>query len=58
MGFTKRILPDPESLKKMRAEIGNDREFLKMVVGKSDCLLGSTESLEMIRYIEEEISRG
>jgi hypothetical protein len=39
----------------MRKEINNDREFLKFIVGKSDCLMGSTESLQMIRYIEEEI---
>lgn len=55
MGFSKRYLPDIDKLVEMRKEINNDREFLKFIVGKSDCLMGSTESLQMIRYIEEEI---
>ena len=55
MGFSKRYLPELDRLKEIRKEINDDREFLKYVVGKSDCLMGSTESLQMIRYIEEEI---
>jgi len=58
MGFTKRYLPDVEKLVEMRKEINDDREFIKKVVGKSDCLMGSTESLQMIRYIEDEIENG
>lgn len=55
MGFTKRYLPDLDKLVEMRKEINNDREFLKTVIGKSDCLMGSSESIELIRYIEEEL---
>ena len=55
MGFSKRYLPDFDKLVEMRKEINDDREFLKFIVGKSDCLMGSTESLQMIRCIEEEI---
>jgi hypothetical protein len=55
MGFSKRYLPELDRLMEIRNEINDDREFLKYVVGKSDCLMGSTESLQMIRYIEEEI---
>lgn len=55
MGFNKRYLPDLDKLVEMRNEIGNDREFLRTVLGKSDCLMGSSESLQMIRYIEEEL---
>jgi len=55
MGFSKRYLPELDRLMEIRKEINDDREFLKYVVGKSDCLMGSTESLQMIRYIEEEI---
>jgi hypothetical protein len=55
MGFSKRYLPDFDRLVEIREEINDDREFLKFIVGKSDCLMGSTESLQMIRYIEEEI---
>lgn len=58
MGFSKRYLPDIDKLAEMRKEFNDDREFLKFVVGKSDCLMGSTESLQMIRYIEEEIENG
>ena len=55
MGFSKRYLPELDRLMEIRKEINDDREFLKYIVGKSDCLMGSTESLQMIRYIEEEI---
>lgn len=56
MGFSKRYLPDYDKLVGIRQKINNDREFLKFTVGKSDCLMGSTESLNLIRSIEEEIA--
>ena len=55
MSFNKRILPDLDNLMKIREEIGNDRQFIKQIIGKSDCLMGSRESLNFIEEIEKSL---
>ena len=57
MSFNKRIVPDFEDLLKMREEIGNDFELVKTVVGKSDCLIGDTRSIDMIKKIQESLGK-
>jgi hypothetical protein len=57
MSFNKRILPPVEDLIKIMADSKDDKEFIDRVVGKSDCIMGSQESMEMIRYIQERISK-
>ncbi len=48
-------MPDLDNLMKIREEIGNDRQFLKQIIGKSDCLMGSRESLNFIEEIEKSL---
>ncbi len=55
MSFNKRIVPDFDSLVKIREEVGNDQEFIKRVVGNSDCLMGDSRSISLIREIEESL---
>lgn len=57
MSFNKRIVPDFDILLKMREEIGNDSELIKTVVGKSDCLLGDSRSIDMIKKIQESLEK-
>ena len=55
MSFNKRILPPVEDLVKIMADSKDDKDFIDRVVGKSDCIMGSQESMEMVRYIQERI---
>jgi hypothetical protein len=55
MSFNKRILPPVEDLVKIMADSKDDKEFIDRAVGKSDCIMGSQESMEMVRYIQERI---
>lgn len=55
MSFNKRILPDISYLRAKREEISDDRKFLKEIIGKSDCLLGSSESLSFVEEIEKSL---
>jgi hypothetical protein len=50
MGFNKRQLPELDELKKIHERFDTDIEFIKYVVGKSDALIGPSESH---RYLEE-----
>ena len=56
MSFNKRILPELEKLIELRESIGDDREFLRSVIGKSDCLVGSTDSMNYVKEIELKIN--
>ncbi len=55
MSFNKRILPPVDDLIKIMADSKDDKEFIDRVVGKSDCIMGSQESMEMVRNIQERI---
>jgi hypothetical protein len=50
MGFHRRHIPDLERLKEIRTSCNSDEEFLDKIVGKSDAIIGSNES---IRYLDE-----
>jgi len=50
MGFHRRHIPDLERLKEIRTSCNSDEEFLDKIVGKSDAIIGSGES---IRYLDE-----
>lgn len=56
MSFNKRYIQDIDTLKKRREEYSSDREFLSSVVGKSDALIGSKESLAYLDSIYEKIN--
>jgi hypothetical protein len=56
MSFNKRILPELEKLIELRESIGDDREFLRSVIGKSDCLVGSTDSMNYVKEVELKIN--
>jgi hypothetical protein len=53
MGFHKRRIPPVERLKEIRESYSSDREFLNSIFGKADCIIGSDESLEYLKEIEE-----
>ena len=55
MSFNKRMVPDFDVLVKIREETGNDLEFIKRVVGNSDCLIGDSRSISLIMEIEESL---
>ena len=55
MGFNKRYIPELEVLMKRRKEYNSDEDFLNSVVGKSDALIGSAESMEYLDSIYEKI---
>jgi hypothetical protein len=50
MGFHKRHIPGLDRLKEIRTSCNSDEEFLDKIVGKSDAIIGSNES---IRYLDE-----
>jgi hypothetical protein len=54
MGFHKRFLPELDVLKKMRAEINDDKKFIKSVIGKADCYVGSSGASQ---YIDDVIKK-
>jgi hypothetical protein len=56
MSFNKRILPELEKLIELRESIVDDREFLRSVIGKSDCLVGSTDSMNYVKEVELKIN--
>jgi len=57
MGFNARYIPDLETLKKRRQEHENDEEFFTETVGKSDSLIGPSDSLDFLDSIYEEIKK-
>jgi hypothetical protein len=55
MGFNKRYIQELEVLKERRKEYSSDKEFLNAVVGKSDALIGSKESMDYLDSLYEKI---
>lgn len=56
MGFNKRELPELDRLKEIHKKIGNDLEFVKFIVGKSDAITGSVESYEYLEKVYENLN--
>jgi hypothetical protein len=55
MGFNKRYIQEIEVLEERRKDYNSDAEFLNAVVGKSDALIGSKESMDYIDSLYEKI---
>jgi hypothetical protein len=57
MGFNRRELPELDKLKEIHQNIGNDLEFIKFIVGKSDVLTGSVDSYIYLEEIYERTNK-
>jgi hypothetical protein len=55
MSFHRRHIPDIENLKRIYEECKDDKEFLNRVVGKSEAISGSTESMAFLEKIEQKV---
>jgi hypothetical protein len=52
MGFNKRYLPELESLKEIREKMNSDKEFLNKYLYRPDVVLGSADSMDYIKEVE------
>jgi hypothetical protein len=52
MGFNKRYLPEIRKLKEIRLKINSDKDFLNIYLYRPDAVLGSVESMNYIREVE------
>jgi hypothetical protein len=57
MGFNKRFVPELDVLVERRKNYSSDEEFLSAVVGKSDALIGSSESIDYLDQIYDNIKK-
>lgn len=57
MGFNKRYLPELEELKKTHERFSDDKEFIKFIVGKSEALIGPSDSIQYLDEIYEKTKR-
>lgn len=55
MGFNRRYLPELSVLLERRKKYETDEDFLWDVVGKSDAILGPTESVQYLDSIYEKV---
>jgi len=53
MGFNKKYLPSIDKMLEARKSYANDSDFLNKYIGKYDCLIGSRESIDYLRELEE-----
>lgn len=53
MGYHHTILPDPDTLNKIRENLGDDSKFLQLYWYSPDTVLGSESSLSYLRQILE-----
>jgi hypothetical protein len=53
MGFNKKYLPTIDKMLEARKSYDNDSDFLNKYIGKYDCLIGSRESIDYLRELEE-----
>lgn len=53
MGFNKKILPPLEKIMEIRRSYESDSQFLEGYMGRYDCLMGSRESMNYIKELEE-----
>jgi hypothetical protein len=53
MGFNKKYLPSIDKMLEARKSYDNDSDFLNKYIGKYDCLIGSRESIDYLRELEE-----
>jgi hypothetical protein len=53
MGFNKKYLPPLEKILEIRKSYESDSEFLRLYLGKYDCLIGSKESMDYLKELEK-----
>jgi len=53
MGFNKRFLPDLPSLKAIRERYEDDKTFLHIYLYSPDALIGSSESIDYLKSIDQ-----
>ena len=53
MGFNKKYLPPIDKILEIRERYKSDFQFLEEYIGKYDCLVGSRESMDYLKSIEE-----
>jgi hypothetical protein len=51
MSFNKRYLPSLDTLKEIREKCDNEKEFLNIILGKSDLFSGPNDSVSYIESI-------
>jgi len=57
MGFNKRMLPEVGDLEKIHSESVSDVEFLNTLIGKSDAIIGSSESFKFLEKIRDKVEK-
>jgi hypothetical protein len=57
MGFNKRYLPDLPELETLRSKFSCDEDFLKKIIGKSEALIGPSDSMRYIETMEDSIKQ-
>lgn len=57
MGFSKKYLPDLPELKSLRSKFSCDEDFLKKIIGKSEALIGPSDSMRYIETMEDSIKQ-
>lgn len=55
MSFNRRILPNLEELVELRKSFESDSEFIKRIIGKSDVVMGPSDSMAFISEIRKQI---
>jgi hypothetical protein len=53
MGFNKRHLPELERIKEIREKMNSDKEFLNIYLYNPDVVLGSVESMNYVKEVED-----
>lgn len=57
MGFNKRYIPDLPELENLRSKFSCDEDFLKKIIGKSEALIGPSDSMRYIETMEDSIKQ-
>ena len=52
MGFNKRYLPELDKLREIREKMNSDEEFLNMYLYRPDVVLGSADSMDYVKEVE------
>ena len=53
MSFNKKYLPPIEKFLEIRKTYNTDSDFLNQYIGKYDCLVGSRESIDYLKELED-----
>jgi len=56
MSFNRRFLPQLSELVELHESLGSDSEFIKRVVGKSDVIMGPSDSMAFVSEIRKKVN--